>query len=83
MLSSVLNSERAIQVNVEIMKTFVHLREMMASHDELRRKIEKIEQKYDYQFKVIFDAIKQLIDPTQKKKKPIGFHTTDKRSKQC
>ena len=72
MLSSVLNSERAIEVNIQIMRTFTKLRELLATHADLRRKLEEMEKKYDYQFKVVFDAIKSLIaDPPQVKK--IGF----------
>ena len=74
MLSSVLNSSRAIQVNIQIMRTFTKLREMLAGHAELRRKIEEMEGKYDYQFKIIFKTIKKLLDPPRKKKIPIGFH---------
>ncbi len=74
MLSSVLNSSRAIQVNIQIMRTFTTLREMLTGHVELRRKIEEMEQKYDYQFKVVFKTIKKLLDPPQKPKNPIGFH---------
>jgi len=73
MLSSILNSKRAIQVNIQIMKTFIQLREMLASHKELRQKIEEMEKKYDHQFKVIFKAIKELLKPPQKLKEPIGF----------
>ncbi len=74
MLSSVLNSERAIQVNIQIMRTFTKLRQLMATHEDLRRKIEEMEKKYDYQFKVVFDAIKQLLEPSQTKpKRRIGF----------
>jgi len=62
MLSSVLNSERAIQVNILIMRAFNKLREMLSTHEDLRRKVEAMEKKYDRQFKVVFDAIKQLID---------------------
>ncbi len=72
MLSSVLNSKRAIEVNIQIMRTFTKLRELLAAHSDLRRKLEEMEKKYDYQFKVVFDAIKSLIaDPPQVKK--IGF----------
>ena len=74
MLSSVLNSERAILVNIAIMRTFTKLREMLNSHKELKQKIKEMEKKYDYQFKVVFDAIKKLLDPPQKPKNPIGFH---------
>jgi DNA-binding PadR family transcriptional regulator len=75
MLSSVLNSERAIKVNIQIMRAFTRLREMLLSHAELRRKIEEMENKYDQQFQVVFEAIKQLIEPSpDKPKKRIGFH---------
>ena len=73
MLSSVLNSERAIAVNIQIMRTFTKLREMLLAHTELKQKIEEIEKKYDYQFKAVFDAIKQLIEQPQKPTKNIGF----------
>jgi hypothetical protein len=73
MLSSVLNSERAVQVNIEIMRTFVRLREMMESNAELARKLNALEEKYDRQFKVVFDAIRQLMTPAPAKLKPIGF----------
>jgi len=72
MLSSVLNSERAILVNIQIMRTFTKLRQMIASNDDLRRKIEAMEKKYDTQLKVVFDAIKFLIAPPEKPIK-IGF----------
>lgn len=74
MLSSILNSERAIQVNIQIMRTFTKLRELMATHADLRRKIESMEKKYDHQFQVVFDAIKQLLDPPTQTKRKIGFH---------
>lgn len=74
MLSSVLNSERAIQVNIQIMRTFTKLREMLVGHKELRSKIEEMEKKYDCQFKVVFKAIKELLEPPRKPKKQIGFH---------
>ena len=77
MLSSVLNSERAILVNVQIMRTFTKLRQMLASNDDLRRKIEAMEKKYDTQFKVVFDAIKFLIAPPAKEIK-IGFRADEK-----
>jgi len=73
MLSSVLNSKRAIQVNIQIMRTFTKIREMLITHKELRQKIEAMEKKYDYQFKVVFDVIKQLISPQETKKGKIGF----------
>ena len=73
MLSRVLNSKRAIQVNIQIMRTFTKIREMLATHKELKQKIEEMEKKYDYQFKVVFDVIKQLISPQETKKGKIGF----------
>ena len=73
MLSSVLNSKRAIQVNIQIMRTFTKLHEMLANHKELKQKIEEMEKKYDHQFKVVFNAIKELLKPPQKSRGPIGF----------
>ena len=73
MLSSVLNSERAIIVNIQIMRTFTKIREMLATHKDLQRKIEEMEKKYDYQFKIVFDAIKQMLASPEVKKKRIGF----------
>jgi hypothetical protein len=73
MLSSVLNSERAIQVNILIMRAFTKLREMLSAHKDLKRKIEAMEKKYDLQFKVVFDAIIQLIDTESKPRRKIGF----------
>lgn len=73
MLSSVLNSKRAVRVNIEIMRTFVRLRRMLASNAELSRKLNALEKKYDAQFKVVFEAIRQLMAPPQKSKKIIGF----------
>jgi len=72
MLSSVLKSPRARQVNIQIMRTFTKLRELLATHSDLRRKLEEMEKKYDYQFKVVFDAIKILIAAPPPVKK-IGF----------
>jgi len=73
MLSSVLRSPRAIQVNIEIMRAFVRLRQMLASHAELARKLDALEQKYDAQFKAVFDAIRQLMAPPEPKRRPMGF----------
>ena len=73
MLSSVLNSPRAIQVNIAIMRTFVRLRQMLASNSELSLKLEGLEKKYDRQFKVVFDAIRQLMIPPEPQRKQIGF----------
>ncbi len=77
MLSSVLNSERAILVNIQIMRTFTKLRRILASHKDLRKKIETMEEKYDSQFKVVFDAIKSLMSPPAKDIKKIGFRKTE------
>jgi phage regulator Rha-like protein len=73
MLSSVLNSDLAIEVNVQIIRTFVKLREMLSTHKDLARKLADMEKKYDAQFKFVFDAIRQLMKPDEPKKKPIGF----------
>jgi len=80
MLSSILRSKRAIQVNVEIMRAFVRLRKMLASHVELARKLASLERKYDAQFKVVFDAIRQLMAPSQPAKKKIGFLAKERRA---
>jgi len=77
MLSSVLRSSRAIQVNIEIMRAFIRLRKMLASHTELARKLDALERKYDAQFKVVFDAIRQLMAPPELKRRPIGFRKGD------
>lgn len=73
MLSAVLRSERAIAVNIEIMRAFVRLRQMLASNAELSRRLEELESKYDRQFKVVFDAIRQLMAPSVPARKKIGF----------
>ncbi len=72
MLSSVLRSKRAIQVNILIMKTFVRLRELISGHMDVLRKVEELERKYDAQFKVVFDALRQIMTPAEKPKR-IGF----------
>ncbi len=75
MLSSVLNSERAILVNIQIMRAFVNLRRVALTYVGLKRKIEAMEKKYDVQFKIVFEAIKKLLSPsTTEKKRKIGFH---------
>jgi hypothetical protein len=73
MLSSVLKSKRAVQVNIAIMWAFVKLREMIASNKELAKKFNELEKKYDAQFKVVFDAIRQLMTPPESKRWKIGF----------
>lgn len=81
MLSSVLRSKRAVHVNIEIMRAFVRLREMMASHKDLARKLEALEKKYDAQFKVVFEAIRQLMTPSEPKKRKIGFIVKERAAK--
>lgn len=74
MLSSVLRSKRAVQVNIAIMRAFVKMREAMISHKDLSRRIDDMERKYDLQFRGVFDAIRRLIEPPPvPKKRPIGF----------
>lgn len=73
MLSGVLSSSRAIDVNVAIMRAFVKLREFALTHKELSRKLNELEKKYDAQFNVVFDAIRQLMTPPEPKRKKIGF----------
>lgn len=79
MLSSVLKSKRAIQVNIAIMDTFVRLRQMIFSHKDLVRKINEMEKRYDHQFKIVFDAIRELMIPPTPKMKKLGFKVADKR----
>jgi hypothetical protein len=73
MLSSVLNSKRAVQANIAIMRTFVKLRELMSSHKDLARKLEELEKKYDGQFQSVFEAIRFLIEVDEQPKRKIGF----------
>jgi len=73
MLSSVLRSKRAVQVNIEIMRAFVRLRQILASNKELAKKLDELEKKYDAQFRVVFEAIRELMKPPETKRRPIGF----------
>ena len=73
MLSSVLRSSRAVRVNIQIMRAFVQLRRMLGANDELTRKLAALEQKYDGQLRVVFDAIRELMTPTSRSKRSIGF----------
>ena len=75
MLSSVLNSERAILVNIENMRAFVKLRQMLASNAELSRRLDELESNYDKQFRVVFDAIRQLMATPARGRKEIGFRS--------
>jgi hypothetical protein len=78
MLSSVLHSKRAIMVNVEIMRAFVRLRQILATHADLARKLAALEKRYDAQFKAVFDAIRELMAPPEPpKRRRIGFLTGD------
>ena len=80
MLSSVLHSDRAIQVNIEIMRAFLRLRQMLSTNAELSRKLATLEKKYDIQFKAVFVAIRELMTPLEpKKKRPIGFAPWEKK----
>lgn len=78
MLSSVLRSKRAVQVNIEIMRAFVRMRQILAANANLARRLDALEQKYDGQFKVVFDAIRQLMTPppedVARRRRRIGFH---------
>jgi hypothetical protein len=74
MLSSVLRSEQAVAVNIEIMRAFVRLRQLLATHEALARKITDLEQKYDGQFKIVFDALRAMMEPPPSKRRPLGFH---------
>ncbi|MBI2682021.1 MAG: ORF6N domain-containing protein [Acidobacteriales bacterium] len=74
MLSSVLRSPRAVRVNIEIMRAFVRLRQIIAANEELGRKLAALEKRYDTQFKVVFDAIRRLMAPPESPRKRIGFH---------
>ena len=81
MLSSVLRSKRAVQVNIQITRTFTQLRQMLSTHKDLKRKIESMEKKYDEQFQIVFEAIKQLIETDEKPKKKIGFTVKERQKK--
>ena len=79
LITSVLRSKRAVAVNVQIMRTFVRLRQMLGSNADLAKKLENLEKKYDRQFKVVFDAIRLLMTPAEPKRKQIGFAKTLKK----
>lgn len=80
MLANVLNSPRAIQASLQIVRTFVHLRELLASNAGLARRLDAMEAKYDRQFKIVFDAIRQLLPPPEKPKNPMGFRIGEKKA---
>ena len=77
MLSSVLRSPRAVQVNIAIMRAFVTLREILTSNRELARRLDELEGNYDAQFKAVFDAIRALMEPPDPPRRQIGFRTPD------
>ena len=79
MRSSMLRRPRAIEVNIEIMRAFVRLRQMLASNADLARKLEALEKKYDANFRVVFDAIRELMAPPATRKRPIGFRLDEPR----
>jgi len=81
MLSSVLRSTSAIQVNIAIMRAFVQMRRAVATNEEFRKKIEQLERRYDAKFEIVFSAIKQMLEPAARPKSGIGFHAIQKQSK--
>jgi flagellar capping protein FliD len=78
MLSSVLRSKRAIQVNIQIMRAFTQLRQLLSTHKDLKKKIEAMEKKYDENFRIVFEAMKQLLSEEEKPKKKIGYTVKEK-----
>lgn len=81
MLSSVLNSKRAVNVNIEIMRAFVRLRLMLASNAELSRRLDELEKKHDRQYRVVFEAVRKLMDPPSVKRRQIGFRSSSRQRK--
>lgn len=81
MLSSVLRSKRAAQVNIEIMRAFVRLRSLLSAPADLARRLDELEQRYDEPFRAVFDAIRELMDPPDPPPKPIGFHVRERRAR--
>jgi len=81
MLSSVLRSKRAAQVNISIMRAFVRLRELLSTHKDLALRLDELEGRYDSQFKMVFDAIRKMMDKPEPSKKRIGFITKERRAK--
>jgi len=78
MLSSILRSPRAVAVNIEIMRAFVRLRQLLNTNKDLARRLDDLEKKYDSQFRVVFDAIRQLMAPPEPKRRQIGFRAPDR-----
>lgn len=81
MAANVLNSPRAVQSSIEVVRAFVRLREMLASHKGLARKLDALEKKYDHHFKVVFDAIRQLMIPPTQTERRMGFHAIKEQKK--
>ncbi len=81
MAATVLNSKQAVAMSVYVVRTFIHLRQMLATHKDLARKLEEMEKKYDSQFKGVFDAIRQLMTPPEPKKRKIGFEIRESRAR--
>jgi hypothetical protein len=81
MLSSVLNSERAIQVNIEIMRTFIKIREILLTHKELKKKIDEMEKKYDNRFRLVFETLKKMMTQEEIPKNKIGFRLNKEKDK--
>ena len=80
MLSSILRSPRAVQVNIEIMRAFVRIRQWLASNADLARRLDELEKKFDHRFKIVFDAIREMKTPPAESRREIGFHTTRQKS---
>jgi hypothetical protein len=81
MLANVLNNPRAVEISVQIVRTFVRLRTMLATHKELARQVEEMEKKYDSQFKMVFDTLRRLLEPPEKPKRRIGFDVEEPKIK--
>ncbi len=81
MLSSVLKSKRAVQVNIAIIRVFVRFREMLASHKDLAGRLEELEKKYDAQFQVVFDVMRRFMEPSESNKKKIGFRLKESKAR--
>ena len=81
MAATVLNSKQAVAMSVYVVRTFISLRQMLATHKNLARRLDDIEKKYDTQFKVVFDAIRQLMTPPETKKRKIGFEVREGRAR--
>ncbi len=81
MAASVLNTPRAIETSIFVVRAFVKLREMLATHKELKQKLDELEEKYDEQFQVVFEAIRQLMSPPESPRKKIGFEVKESKAK--